>query len=48
MNNTSNTESKFGTWYWNKSINKSGFDMEEEKYFDVNEKDESRTKKSKT
>ena len=47
-NNTSDTEGKSGTWYWNKSANESCSDTEEERYSDIDEKNETRTEESKT
>ena len=45
-NDTSNTEAKSGTWYWNKSANKSFSNIEEEGYSNVEEEDETKTKES--
>ena len=46
--NTSNTKGKSGTWYWNKSANKSCFNTKEEGYSNVKEEDETKTRESKT
>ena len=48
INNTSNTESKSGTRYLNKSANKHCFDTKEKEYSDVEEEDETKTKDSET
>lgn len=40
-------KSKSGTWYKNKSANKIGSNTEKMRYFDIDEKDESRIKESK-
>ena len=47
-NDTSDTESESGTWYWSESANESCSDMEKEGYSDIDEEDESRTEESKT
>ena len=46
-NDTSDTESESGTWYWNESANESCFDTEEEGYSDIDEEDETRIEESK-
>ena len=48
INDNSDTEGKSGTWYWNKSANKSCFDTEEEGYSDIEEEDETKTEESET
>ena len=47
-NNTSDTEGKSGTWYWNESANESCSDTEEEGYSDVEEDDKIKTGDSET
>ena len=47
-NNINDTKGKSGTWYQNKSANESCFDTEEERYSDVKEEDETKTRKSET
>ncbi len=39
---------KSGTWYWNESVNKSYSDIEEERYSNVKEKDETKTREFET